>query len=82
LANLGDKGEDELASHFRGRLGGEETSVAGLDDDARLGVLVAESHELLDDGGEGGGGVGVDVHMRGVFWVLGFGLSLGAIWRQ
>jgi hypothetical protein len=45
-------------------------------------VLVAESHELLEGGDEGGGGVGVDVHMRGVGWVLGFGLSLGAIRRQ
>jgi hypothetical protein len=36
-------------------------------------VLVAESHELLEGGDEGGGGVGVDVHMRGLgfgFWVI------------
>ena len=81
MADFGDEGEDELVSHFGGRLGREEAVVTSLDHDSGLGVLVAESHELLDGFGQGGG-LGVDVHMRGVGWVLVFWISLGAIRRQ
>lgn len=83
LADFSDEGEEELVSHFRGGRGREEAEVTSLDHDSGLGVLVAESHELLEGGGHSVGGFGsVDVHMLGLGWVWVFWISLGAIRRQ